>query len=157
MLSGFEDEPEGIAKFEAAFAELAECVRSFAKLNGLAVSGFYHGFPGWHLAFSRKVGGRAYLQIALQESHHDRSLVSAVWFLDDLQSRRRFIKLMKSPIAYLKGQKKEQLLDSLSTALDTVDSWKLGEWDSVFGPFENWTNWMEEDLADGSAIYPLRD
>jgi len=157
MLSGWEKTPAGVAELIGEFSTLANVLTRFCREHGLFPMKFYHGLPEWHLRFARKVGGRAQIEVAAARRDHGVVFhVRGMWFLDDIVTRKRYVRTLRPDLLYVRTDPLDKLKEALTEALAAIDAWALESWDTVLGPFDEWRGLTQDQLSGSSKYYPLR-
>lgn len=134
MPNGDERSPEQWEQIKQAFAVVGPVLERFAVTHGLAVDRYYHDMPAWDLEFRREGGGQATISVEYSAAMPEEFIVHACWTWDDITSRMRYIRRMAASLRFPWGASAEHIESLLCRALETVDHWEFGEWDSVSGP-----------------------
>jgi len=151
-----EDEERKWEAIFEAFAPLAPALDQFAWRHELLITKYEREWPSWDFPFLRHLGGMGTVGVLFDVERGDRFEIWAWWFLDDREKRLRYSRRMLPPLEFRRGGELTELTSLLERALGTVDSWELGEWDEISGPYEEWRRLPREDPWDDSDWLSLR-
>jgi len=145
--------PEEIVE---AFRSVAPALEEFARRHNLLIERYRRGKAAWELRFARGLGGEATVAITYREATGHVLDVTALWWLDDFDSRTRRIRTEKVA-AYDRREPAATLGRHLEEALRRIDRWTPADLGAAFGPFVQWTKlYTAETFAAERARLPVR-
>lgn len=120
-----------------AFRLVAPVVEAFARERGLLIERYRQGKAAWELRFARALGGEAAIVVSYRERTGHVLDVSALWWVDDFESRTR--RLRSDKVAVFDRRAHPSLLrGQLEDALARVDAWTLTDLGPAHGPYISW-------------------
>ncbi len=139
-----------------AFRAVAPAVEAFAQENDLLIERYRRGKAAWELRFARRQGGEAALTISYREATGHVLDVTALWWLDDFQSRMRRFRSEKIGV-YDRRDPPDALRQRLNEGLRRIDSWSVADLGPAYGPFVDWAKtYTAETFAAERERLPFR-
>ena len=133
-----------LGQMDAAFEIVAPAIRRAAEAQGVKLLEFHRDDPLWRLAWARKEGGEASVDVEWTEDAPDTYWVIATWFKDDWESTMR-----RQRVVEVGEFRRDEPLDRLETmlreAVTAVDGWKEADLDEQSGPYPEWQQYQTRE------------
>jgi hypothetical protein len=143
-----------LGQMDAAFEIVAPAIRRAAEALSVKLFEFHRDDPLWRLAWARKEGGEASVDVEWTEDAPDTYWVIATWFRDDWESTMR-----RQRVVEVGEFRRDEPLDRLETmlleAVTAVDGWKEADLDEQSGPYPEWQQYQTREEF-GRTRLPIR-
>jgi hypothetical protein len=133
-----------LGQMDAAFEVVAPAIRRAAEAQGVQLFEFHRDDPLWRLAWARKEGGEASVDVEWTEDAPDTYWVIATWFKDDWESTMR-----RQHVVEVGEFRRDEQLDRLETmlreAVKAVDGWQEADLVEQSGPYPEWQQYQTRE------------
>jgi hypothetical protein len=129
---------------DAAFEIVAPAIRRAAEAQGVKLFEFHRDDPLWRLAWARKEGGEASVDVEWTEDAPDTYWVIATWFKDDWESTMRRQRVVEVG-EFRRDEPLDRLEKMLLEAVTAVDGWQEADLDEQSGPYPEWQQYQTRE------------
>ena len=129
---------------DAAFAIVAPAIRRAAEAEGVKLLEFHRDDPLWRLAWARREGGEASVDVEWTEDEPDTYWIVATWFKDDWETAMRRQRVQELG-EFTRDQDPAILERLLRDAVKAVDGWTEADLKEVSGPYPEWRQYQTEE------------
>ena len=142
--------PEYFSELESFFAPLADVLQSFGERHNLKLEKYYHEEPSWSFTFRHPSGGVGKISVLRSRNEVD---FDCWWWYDDYETMTRHIKRMRKEHV---PAKPKLVGEELERALQSLLSWKSGNWDEALGGNKVWQKtWTRDEFLRLPEKYPI--
>lgn len=140
-----------LPKLEEFFSKIEEVLVSFAKRYNLMIDKYYHQSPSWDLIFRHPMGGIG--QIEVNKYKDESVIVSPVWWLDDYETGKRFLKTPEGEQCSLDHAALHKILED---TLRLLVSWRKEDFKRSFeDPHRDSLQITKEEFDHELEQYPV--
>jgi hypothetical protein len=143
-----------LGQMDAAFEIVAPAIRRAAQAEGVKLIEFHRDDPLWRLAWARRDGGEASVDVEWTEDEPDTYWLIATWFKDDWDTTMRG-QHVEELGEFTRDQPLDRLEEMLREGVKRVDGWKEEDLDERSCPYPEWQQYQTREEFGRSRL-PVR-